>query len=368
MTWPLPQPTDIAARYASAFEAQFSDPADGEPPDARTPNSVMGVLGNTSAEALFELYLYQRSLAEELMPDTAQDYLARHGDIWGVPQIAATFAIGNVLLTATPGADIPAGVLFSDSSGAQWVSTAQVTVPAGGVATIPVQATVAGAAGDVAAGASLALVSPLNGVAVQSAVVDPSGLAGGADAESLDAWRARILLRIRTPGAGGSAHDYVRWAKAAGAAYVGVVPGWVGAGSVGVIVAMAGPAAATPAQVAAIQAYINNLAPVTANVVVLAATLQAVPVTLWVSPDTVAVQAAAQQALALFFSQNAEIGGTITYSGLDGAITTGSGDVEQFISVPAADVTVAATQLPVLGAVTFVAPPPAPAVPPPVTT
>lgn len=346
MTWSLPQPDEIAERLAASYEAAFP----GATP--RDPNTVLGVLSRVPALELFAAHLYLRALADELMPDTAEAWLPRHGDVWGVPRIAAAKAVGSVVFAGTAGLALPSGIAL----GEQWVTTAAAVLDSGGAATVPVSATVTGTGGNVAAGTVLQLVSPIAGLGVQAATVATGGIAGGAAEEAAEAWRARILARIRDPGHGGSAGDYRRWALAAGAGYVGVYGDWIGAGSVGVVVAMAeatGPRVPTSAELARIAAAIEAERPVTAQVLVLPAVLRAVPITLQVSPDTLAVRAAVLAAIAAHFVDDMGVGTALYRSRLSEAISSASGEYAHRLVAPAADEPAAATEILIPGSITW---------------
>jgi uncharacterized phage protein gp47/JayE len=165
--------------------------------------------------------------------------------------------------------------------------------------------------------------------------------------------------------------DYARWALSAGASCVSVVPQAVGAGSVGIYIAAAGPAAASSQLITSVQNYLgvynaapNGVRPVTARAVVAALTLVPVNVTLALNPNTATAQAAAMQALQLFFQQLAASvtaqaltggsGGVTCYvSRLDNAVANGDGEYSHERILPAADVTCTGTQLLTLGTVTF---------------
>lgn len=351
MTWTIPAPEEIAERHASGFEQAFLD-ALGITVDAHAPNAVLGVLSRVPALTLFESYLYQQYLSAELMPDTAVDTLDEHANIWGVPRLQPSQAIGNLLIQAPAGAALPAGIEATDGTN-RWRTSAAATVPASGTASVPALAEAAGSAGNLGASTLLTLVSPVFGVAVTAVSADANGFQGGADLEGDDALRARLLARIRDPGAGGKASDYVQWAKDAGAAYATAVASWVGPGTVGVVVAMAGPRAPTPDELARIDAAIQVLRPVTAEVVTVGAALVPVPVTLRLDPDTVATRAGAQAALVSFFAQDAQIGGVLARSRLDAAVSSGSGEFEHHTLSPADDVDPGRAGLPVFGGVTF---------------
>jgi uncharacterized phage protein gp47/JayE len=68
-----------------------------------------------------------------------------------------------------------------------------------------------GLSGNVPAGESVYLLSPISGIE-QYMTVSPGSIYGGADEESLDDWRERLSLRKKNPPSGGSRYDYLRWA------------------------------------------------------------------------------------------------------------------------------------------------------------
>ncbi len=278
MSWPIPAPGAVAERYAGSFERAFAlDPDTGLPRpqlvDARSPNTALRAIGVAAEETWTELYLYQQSLATELMPDTAQDWLTRHAAEWGVPQLQPLTALGNLIFVGAAGIALPQGIEVYAATGLRWRTQAAATIGATGAVSVPSEAEIAGTASSVAAGTVLPLVSPVAGLNPQSATVDVGGFVGGRDLENVEAWRGRILQRIRKRGQSGSIADYQGWATDAGAGYVQVLPAWVGAGTVGVAVLMPGPRVPTAAELARIDANIQDNRPVTATVITLAATL-----------------------------------------------------------------------------------------------
>lgn len=352
MPWPVPTPDDIAARQAAAQVAAFA--LQGDDVDAVSASAPLGVINRSTAGSIFGVHVEQARLAQELMPDTAQDWLSRHGAIWGVPQEQPTQAAGKLLLTGKLLTPIPIGTIFTTSAGLQ-VSVTTATTLGAGTTSVPVQAVLAGSAGNIAAGVTLAIGSPISGLSPQTGTVDASGITGGQDLESNDSWRARILARIRNPPAGGAAADYEAWATAiAPGAIVAVKPGWVGAGTVGVIVALPGPAVIDGTTLAAIDTSIQALRPVTAQVSVLAASLKPIDFTLHLNPDTSATRAAALAALQLQFATDAAIGGTVYLSRLDAALANADGEFSHERTLPAADVVLAAAEVASLGTVTWV--------------
>ncbi len=353
MALPMPAPGDIAARGAAVFEQALPGI------DARTPNTVATTYTRVNEMTIFDLYLYLAYIQRELFVTTAQDYLPDHAAVWQVPRNQPTGAAGNVTVWGNVGAPFPAGAIFSvRGSNITYIATAAVNIGADGTALVPVQAQVTGAAGNLAAGTVLTLASPIEYIYPQSGTVDANGLTGGADLEDIEDWRARILAVIRQRPMGGAQNDYVDWAEAAltGVQYVNPVGSMFGLGTVGVVILMAGPAVPTPTEIATVQAYIADPSrkPLTADVTVVAGTLNPVPVTLHLNPDTTLTRAAATTALQYFFMQSAAIGGTIYFSRLDAAIANGDGEYSHEMIAPTADVPAPSnTAMNTLGLVTF---------------
>lgn len=349
MPWPLPTPDELAERLAGGFEAAAAPFVPGGV-DARSDNTVLGVLARVQANAAYLQHLHLRAIADDLHPDTAEKgRLEGHAAVWGITRKAAAAATGSVTFAGTAGTPIPVGTRLTFGA-AGFVTTASGTVGAA----VPVAAEVAGAAGNVVAGAVLQLVSPLAGVAPQSAVVGAAGLAGGRAAETDDSLRARLLELIRSPSRGGAATDYVVWAKrAAGVEQVSVYSGWVGLGTVGVVVAMTGGAAPSAGDLARVAAEIEAERPITASVTVVPAVPTAQPLTVQLSPDTTANRAAVTAAYAAFLAREPGIGGTIFASRRSEALSAAAGEYAHRVTSPPGDVALGQTELAVPGTITW---------------
>lgn len=365
MPWPIPTPAEIADRAAGTYEAEYARVwsllKPGEPPaqvDARSPTSLLAIDARVLAMTSYDVWAYLARLAQELMADTATDWLPQHAALWGVPRVQAVAATGNVVLTGVPGTPVPSGLALSAPSGSAYATTAAATIGAGNTATVPVAAAVAGAAGNLPAGTVLTVATPLSGLTTQTAVVDASGLTGQ-DAETVENWRARILERVRKRGAAGNADDFHAWTKEVfPTAIVRAMSPAVGE----ITVAFALPSGETwrvptSPEVTTLSTYLNDATvrkPLGAPVVlVVGATLQPVNLTLAINPDTTATRAAALDALAEQMRADATIGGTVYLSRLDAALQNASGQFSHTRAAPTADVTAAATTLSVLGTVTF---------------
>lgn len=235
------------------------------------PNSRMRVISDNNAGLAHLNFLFLQWLSLQFLPDTAErEWLDRHANIWLGGRKAASYASGTVSLTGTAGVVVPSGTqLFLSIEGVAYQTTADITLGAGATAA-PVVALTAGKIGNAAAGTSLGLTTALSGVDGYATVV---AMSGGADAESDDDLRARVLFRIQQPPMGGDADDYVRWAlEVPGVTRAWCAPNEMGIGTVTVrfmmdsLRASADPIAngfPTGDDVAAVQAHLDLKRPVT---------------------------------------------------------------------------------------------------------
>lgn len=300
------------------------------------------------------LYGFIEWLSQQLIYDTAEvEYLERWCSIWGVARIAAAPASGSVTFAVQAGAVIPAGTLLQALDGVQYQTTADATVTAP-TATAPIVAVVAAAAGNRAAGQSLSLVSPVPGV---QPTATASLLFGGADIETDDALRARLLTRIQQPPQGGAAYDYTAWAlEVPGVTRAWVYPQELGLGTVTVRFVRDNDASLIPdaGEVAAVQAYIDARRPVTAQLTVVAPV--AVPLNFSISglvPATAAVRAAIEAELADLLLREAQPGGTILLSHIRAAISAATDETDYVLTSPAVNVTNTTGNMSTMGTVTW---------------
>lgn len=324
--------------------------------DARLRRSNLAVLARVQSGAVHGLYGYLDWIARQVMPDTADaEQLDRWSAIWGVARKPAEFAAGSVTVTGNAGAVVPAGAELRGADGQSYLVDSEVSL-AGSSDLVDCTASTAGQAGNLDAGTALTFASPIAGVN-SAAVVAAGGLVGGADAETDDALRARLLARIQQPPQGGAAHDYQAWALAVpGVTRAWVYPGELGAGTVTVRFVRDDDASPIPdaGEVATVQTYIDERRPVTADVLVVAPVATPLALTLSVTPDTTAVRAAVEAELADLMLREAEPGATLLLTHLREAISLAVGETDHALISPAADVTHGAGQMPTLGAITWI--------------
>ena len=202
------------------------------------------IMARAMAGLAYEEYAYLDWISLQATPYTATDEAAlAWGALVGVTPKPATPAAGAAAFSGAAGAAIPRGTQLVRPDGVLYATTADQVIPAGGRVELAFEATTPGAATTLAAGAALALASPIAGV-LDDGVVTASA-APGADIETADAFRARFLARFASPPHGGAAADYVNWALSV----PGVTRAWVaaslmGPGTVGLYVMFDGSEAA----------------------------------------------------------------------------------------------------------------------------
>lgn len=326
--------------------------------DARLAGSVLNVLAYVNGGAANGLYGYLDWLAQQLMPDTCEtEHLDRWASIWGVTRKAASPAAGSVTFTGTTGVTIPAGTLLQRVDGQQFKTTADATLAAGTV-NASVVALTSGAASNTAAATAINLVSPVAGVNSAGSVAAP-GLSGGADAETDSALRGRLLSRIQSPPKGGAQDDYVSWAlEMSGVTRAWVYPAELGPGTVTVRFVRdndAGSIIPDASEVAAVQAHLDALRPVTAQLTVVAPI--AAPINFQIqslAPNSAAVKAAITAELQDLLQREGIPGGTIYLSHIRAAISAAAGETDHVLLAPAANVVNTTGNISTMGAITWV--------------
>jgi len=349
---PFERPTlpELIDQGAAEFESRLPGVL------ARVRRSLVGVLNRVVAAALSAMYQYAEWLNKQAWPDLAEsEYLNDHGARWGVTRTAAAPATGTVRFTGADGTTVPSGTLVQRADGVQYQTTAEGSIAAG-AALVPVQAVVAGEVSNAAINTSLVLTSPVAGVT--STALAYTALSGGADIEADELYRARILERIRQVPQGGSAADYVAWAKEVpGVTRVWVYPGELGPGTVVVrFMRDDDSAGAIPdgGEVASVQAAIDIARPVTAAATVLAPVGVALDFTIALTPGTAAVKAAVEAELVDLIQRDGVPGGTLLITHIREAISVAAGEVDHVLTVPSANVVHSTGQIPTMGTITWV--------------
>lgn len=318
--------------------------------------SVVYVLARVIAAAVHMLYGTLSYLSRQVFPDLSdEEYLVRQAALFGTDRTEADYAQGDVVFTGTNGTNIPAGTAVVRADGYRYTTDALVTI-AVGTATAAVTSDSAAANANASSGTTLTLESPISGINSTS-TVDSGGLTSGADQETVSALRTRLLERMQSPPHGGTAADYIAWAKEVS----GVTRAWCypledGPGTVTVRFVRDGDASLIPdsGEVSDVQDYIDAVRPVTADVTVEAPVAVPLAMTIEVTPDTATIRAAVEAEIEDMLLAYAEPGGTILLSQIEVAVGTASGVTDFDVTVPAADVTHATGEIATLGTITWV--------------
>lgn len=224
------------------------------------------------AAGMTQIHANVRSVADDVMPDTAGDGepINRWGErILGIPRKGATAArkaaAGRVL--GTPGTPVDEGEeLLHEASGLRFRVAAGTLVGADEFVDVDIEAIDTGSATRLLRGQSLNFVVTPAGL--QTAVVLQADLdEDGEDAEAFGAYRDRVLAAFSDPRAGGTQADYVAWLlELEGVATAYAYPNRAGLGTVDVVALHAGSGAARAldaADTAAALAHLRTKAPAT---------------------------------------------------------------------------------------------------------
>lgn len=323
--------------------------------DAGVRRTVFNALARMHAGALHGLYGYLEYIAKQVIYTTAEaEYLEQWATIWGIQRVPAGLATGNVTFTGTNGVTIAAGTVLQKADGWQYRTNTDVIV-AGGTATAVVTALLGGASGNALVNVLLDLTSPLTGVG-STASVASGGLIAGSDAETDAALRARLLARIQTPPHGGAVGDYIAWAlEVPGVTRAWCFPLYAGAGTVGVTFVRDNDGSPIPdgGEVAAVQAYIETVRPVTATVTVYAPTAVPLNLTIQLTPDTQAVRDAVTAELADLLKRVGEPATWLYLSQINEAISIAVGESDHVLVAPVANIFYTNAQITTLGTITW---------------
>jgi uncharacterized phage protein gp47/JayE len=316
--------------------------------------SVLGVIMRMLSGASHLLHGHIDWVSRQIIPDTAEsEYLNRWANIWGVYRLGGAQSVGTVTVSGTVGSSATAGAILQRADGVQYTIDSTVVIPGGGSITAAVTAVLAGSTGDADNTVSLSFVSPLAGINTTAPVIS---IAGGADVESDDALRARLVARISNPPQGGSESDYEQWAlSVAGVTRAWVTPLEMGPGTVTVRFVRDGDASIYPdaGEVAAVEAYIDARRPVTADVYVVAPNNAPLNFTIQISPNNASVQAAITAELRDLIFRQASPGGTLLISHINEAVSIAMGEGDHIMVTPTANVVSAPGDLVSLGTITF---------------
>jgi uncharacterized phage protein gp47/JayE len=343
--------------------------------DALLRFSNLGVLGKVQAGLAHQHYGYLDWIAQQATPYTATDeYLSAWGALKNVYQKSATQASGTVTFPASSAAvTVAAGTPVTRSDGAAYTVLAVASQTAVSITVMVVAnadaSGLTGAFGNSAAGSAFTLGQAIAGITSTGVA---AVIAGGADMETQNDFKQRVIIAYQQQPQGGDSADYVTWALQVpgvtrawttslynGAGTVGVyfmmdqveaAHGGVPQGTNGVATSETRDTVATGDQLA-LANTIFTLRPVTALVYALAPTLTAIAMSIKgvATPNRTMVQTA----LANQLLSAAGPGAVVELNALWSAISAVDTQDDFLILSPTADVTLVAGALPVLGTITW---------------
>ena len=288
---------------------------------------------------------------EQLLPDNADpEYVLRWANIFGVDRKAATFTILNVQATGTTGGTIPDEVKAQRSDGAKYVIDGAIVVPAGDTAAGVVVAEIEGQDGNMTPGEKITLVSAVGGVNTELEIL--SVATEGEEEETIEELRTRVIERMQQPPSGGKATDYIGYAKTvAGVTRAWVLPGHLGEGTVGLAFVEDNEEPIIPdqAKVDEVQAAVELLKPITANLYTFAPIANPINPVIAIDPNNLEVQAAIEaelddlvyreaQVRDAYRSPGVEYTGIIPLSKINEAISVAAGEDDHVLLSPTSDV------------------------------
>ncbi|UZX16567.1 baseplate J/gp47 family protein [Thermus sp. PS18] len=278
------------------------------------------------------------------------DLLAQN--VYGVTRYPAQFAEGTVILTAAPDMGpytVQAGSFWVGTpDGLRFVATENATVPKGGSVSIRVRAESPGSAWNVAAGAITVVHTPYPGLSV----TNPSGwlITAGRDAETDEELRQRCRSLWPTVAYARPAEAYVAWAKEASPAVLkaAVLVQPRGQGTVDVVVW--GDGSIGSADVAAVDAYLQERKDLVADLKVYAATPRTISITgtVYVRPGTLSTAQSQVNAALKSLERSIPIGGWVYDDAIIAAIRSSSDVVDVDLTAPVGDTQLAVTEAAVL--------------------
>ncbi|MCG9094469.1 baseplate J/gp47 family protein [Laribacter hongkongensis] len=305
------------------------------------------------------LYGYLDHVATQSMLVTATDteWIERHASMWLGPgaRRPAVCGTGKARFRGAVGVQIAKGaVLQSSRTGQQYAVRDDAEVPADGVVDVRIAAIETGPASELSGGESLMLVSPQPGVSSDAVAL---WVSGGTNEETDASLKARTLERIRNPPQGGSAADYITWAmQVPGVTRAWCLPGHLGVGTVAVLFVRDGDDGPLPdaTEIGLVQAHVDQLRPVTAELTVMSPVEKPVPYRIRVSPATADVKLAIESALIGLHYRECEPGSPLLRSHVSEAISGARGEHDHELLSPAADVHAGATEMLTFGGVEWV--------------
>lgn len=353
-----PEYAVILAQARALFATQPLQTKGGEfvTPSVVPIRSLIGVTASVIAQWAHSSHRHITQRASECVPSTAVDLLDDWASVYDIPRLPASFAEGPVTFTGTIDSPVAAGTQVQEqATGTRFSVLIGGTIPASGALTLDVRADQTGPQSNLPKVTPLQLVAPVAGIDPQATAAEP--FAGGADAESDEELRDRLLERLRRRASGSHELDYAAWAKE----IPGVSRAWglgnhFGPGTVGIAIVSdnSDPIAPVSANLTAdVQTLIDSRRPAGAVATVFSPALQAVDFDVSLQPNSPDVQQSVEGALEDLILRDTSPGSTLLLSRIREAISGAPGEEDHILNLPTANVTTPPGTIHVAGTFTF---------------
>jgi len=299
------------------------------------PLNVFTSIWGQVAHALQSLIRW--AMRQQFASTSDDEYLDAIGEEIGVLRSMASFATGNAVIFGTPGTAVPIGFIFQRSDGIQYKTLSAATILAGGSVSAELMCTEPGVIGNFDSGGELLTVTVVSGV--DSATV--SDMSGGADEESDDAYRERILQAKRTVKGAGTVSDWERWILDYSPAItrVKIIPNDQAPNNVGIVAVLDdGGVIGGAGFYSALQSHADSIAPIGAVPVVRTPVIKTVSFQIAITPDTVATRDQVEAELQDLIYEFGMPGDSITVSQISGVISQAQGEQDHTLVSPASPV------------------------------
>lgn len=291
--------------------------------------SIVKILARAFSGVIHSLYNFLNWISLQLFVTTAEsEQLDRHGFIWGLDRKAATFSTGYVEFSGDFGELIPIGTILQNDQGLEYATIEQGVLDVNGVASIQIQASLAGSDYNLDSGVVLTLQTAIPFVNTTALVLE-DGILGGAFVEGDEEYRARILFRIQNPPQGGAKNDYIIWATSSETVTdAWCFPLFFGAGTVLVTVANRNNNPPIVPDLTDVQNIIEINRPVTANVTIASVVPSEVSLSIALSPNNQTTRDNVTAQIEDLFVRRGFPNGTITKNQFGEAISTSASVID----------------------------------------
>lgn len=353
--------TGLKARTLDVISRAIRGDLRREMPDVDAtvwPNN-MSILSKVFAMATRLVELRLEWAYRQIFASTAEArQLERQAYEFGLARKPARFAAGYIETTGDPDTIYPAGLSWQSGT-VLYTAASDARSDADGAVSFYVVAAETGTATNRAASDVLVFMDATLAPTLEAAaMVGADGLGGGADAESDDSLRARVLDRKRRPPQGGATSDYEQIARAMPGVSAAWAYSWInGAGTVGVWFLFEGRTNGipTPADVAALQEWIDDRRLIRARLSVVAPTPYPIDIAIGgLKTDNQRTRDAIRASLEAMFAKRARPGVapdpfSFSRSWIAEAISTAVGEDSHVLIMPIDDMRFDGGQIAVLG-------------------